>query len=757
MHRRGSVAGGSELTISGSGFGIEADSLSIEVAGVACAVTTLRAGTVSCRLAPIDASASVAVPFAGERGVRWRWARTNSSGGASSSGSDARGSLLLPSFALPSHTSALIAYSPAPPAPPPPDLPTGEDGMFATPDDHGGAAPGDDRATGAGRVITHVVYSSSTDAPAAGVPGRPSASGVATGLVPGTVYRVGIELLRNDLGSSNEKAKAMRAYPVVDGSRIGRYVPTELGGECWGSCGRCTGFTSVCGENGACCRRDSNTATFPECTGASSIRSYNGHGCLRADWEWLPSDSNVLELGECNPDGGDNDCTFFDCSTQFDTEQTFTAASSSLTLEIDLIGHSRDCDCNVSTWECAREDTVPGYAPMNAVARFTLTPLPAPTRAAGVAGWRELGATDAADDESRRTAHVLEGWFEPPLSASYVFQLRTDAVSSLRWSGNESALPTALLARVDPADLSPAVIAPQNPWSSLSPQPVTVELWTRASQLLTPGGPAWTCATPPCRADFGASARTPVLGAADATMNKRRVDMVFATGAPIASRFTGRFRAPITGDCALTLSAVTSLGAARLFVDGALAVAHDGGAAATSRTISVIAGQWHGFEVVHYDPGAPSSRPGVSAQMRCDGVDGDAFPINLADPSPSRRARAHQPWPPRWADEDEGIAVSAPLALERGRRYWLQLECGSADAPCAVGTRILTPSTPHAADLGAPSRRWRARVHRGTASSVVPVTCAAITDKAECCTAIDGTNSDVFGTRLEPDRQHPSP
>ena len=660
--RSGSVAGGTELTISGSGFGIDAAALSIEVAGVPCVIATLKVGKLTCRLAPINDAASgsahaMASPlFVGERGVRWRWTDSSAGDGASSAGS----SLLLPSFALPSHSTAVDTSTTSVPPPTP-------------------------QPAAAGGVITKVVYTSRTDSGIEGKPGLPSASGLATGLVVGTTYRVSAEVLRNDLGSSNEKATAMRVYPVLSGSMRG-------------------------GETGG----------------------------------GIPPEMVVLDLGECNPDGSDKDCTFFDCSTQLGAPRTFTATSTNLNLEIDLKGHSHACDCNTTTWECAAQDTVGGYAPMNAVARFTLHPLlPASPRnaSASVAGWREINALDTTAIGTA-AAHVLESWFEPPVSGNYLFILRTDAISSLRWSGNESAVQSSLLARVDTANLLAAAATPPSFSSPPSPQPVSVELWIRGAELMSSRGPAWTCASPPCRADFGTTA---LLGAADASMRKSTIDMLFAEAERVGSRWQGQFRAPSSGDCLLTLSAGKS-GAAKLYLDGALTVHHnDDSDAGVTRTISLIADQWHGFEVVHYDAGGKGSVPKLSVRLRCEGVEGDAFPINNADTSPSRRARAHQPWPAiKAADGDNGAAVSAPVALERGRRYWLQLECSSAAAPCAVGTRILTPSTPHALSIGAPTRRWRARVHRGSAfGSSAQVTCAEIADKAECCSAMDGTDGDI--------------
>jgi len=85
---------------------------------------------------------------------------------------------------------------------------------------------------------------------------------------------------------------------------------------------------------------------------------------------------NVLvdgkSLGECHPDGGDYDCTFFECPIP---NTTVTSATGTVNLEMNLVGHSKDCDCDDTTWECSSElDAVAGRLPMSAVGRFVFTP-----------------------------------------------------------------------------------------------------------------------------------------------------------------------------------------------------------------------------------------------------------------------------------------------------------------------------------------------------------------------------------------------
>ena len=66
-------------------------------------------------------------------------------------------------------------------------------------------------------------------------------------------------------------------------------------------------------------------------------------------------------------------------------------------------------------------------------------------------GWRELRSP---------TMQIVEGWFEAPVSASVIFMLRTDAASTLTWSGNESTTPAETLAYVDGDQIDLSATAP---------------------------------------------------------------------------------------------------------------------------------------------------------------------------------------------------------------------------------------------------------------------------------------------------------
>ena len=74
--RSGSAAGGTDLTVAGSGFGSNKTAIRVVVGGAHCAVTELSERSLTCRIEALSADApSAAARLAsapGERGVRWR-------------------------------------------------------------------------------------------------------------------------------------------------------------------------------------------------------------------------------------------------------------------------------------------------------------------------------------------------------------------------------------------------------------------------------------------------------------------------------------------------------------------------------------------------------------------------------------------------------------------------------------------------------------------------------------------------------------
>ena len=80
-----------------------------------------------------------------------------------------------------------------------------------------------------------------------------------------------------------------------------------------------------------------------------------------------------VDIGDCNPDGGDYDCTFFDCQDSLEY-QIVSSTNGSISVSFTYEGHSWDCDCDKETWICSKESTISGRTPMTAVARITLIP-----------------------------------------------------------------------------------------------------------------------------------------------------------------------------------------------------------------------------------------------------------------------------------------------------------------------------------------------------------------------------------------------
>ena len=79
--------------------------------------------------------------------------------------------------------------------------------------------------------------------------------------------------------------------------------------------------------------------------------------------------SPLTDLGECHPDGGDYDCTFFRCQS---LATTFKPSKSTMRIEIELVENHWACDCDTSTWQCSKKGTVTGLTSVTAVGRITL-------------------------------------------------------------------------------------------------------------------------------------------------------------------------------------------------------------------------------------------------------------------------------------------------------------------------------------------------------------------------------------------------
>lgn len=78
-------------------------------------------------------------------------------------------------------------------------------------------------------------------------------------------------------------------------------------------------------------------------------------------------------IGDCNPDGGDYDCTFYNCKQSIN-DILVSSETGSILVALTYQEHSWDCDCDKDTWLCSKENQIPERTPMTAVARVTLTP-----------------------------------------------------------------------------------------------------------------------------------------------------------------------------------------------------------------------------------------------------------------------------------------------------------------------------------------------------------------------------------------------
>ena len=84
-----------------------------------------------------------------------------------------------------------------------------------------------------------------------------------------------------------------------------------------------------------------------------------------------------MKIGECNPNCGhdcrDNACVFYDCAKHLH-ENSVSFVTDRISVKLEYVGHSKDCDCHERTWECKPEDEDSDLTPTLALARITLTP-----------------------------------------------------------------------------------------------------------------------------------------------------------------------------------------------------------------------------------------------------------------------------------------------------------------------------------------------------------------------------------------------
>jgi hypothetical protein len=82
-----------------------------------------------------------------------------------------------------------------------------------------------------------------------------------------------------------------------------------------------------------------------------------------------------VDLGECHPDGGDYDCTWFTCAT----DKEIYANYQTIEMHAQMTGHSCDCLCDTTSWQCHDERTTTSGTRIKAAIRVTLNPVPTTT------------------------------------------------------------------------------------------------------------------------------------------------------------------------------------------------------------------------------------------------------------------------------------------------------------------------------------------------------------------------------------------
>ena len=73
------------------------------------------------------------------------------------------------------------------------------------------------------------------------------------------------------------------------------------------------------------------------------------------------SDANVNiivegnSIGTCNPDGNNNDCSFYDCSSHV-TSRVYSSPSGKISVELQYSGTSAAyCSCDTTSWACSSD------------------------------------------------------------------------------------------------------------------------------------------------------------------------------------------------------------------------------------------------------------------------------------------------------------------------------------------------------------------------------------------------------------------
>ena len=60
-------------------------------------------------------------------------------------------------------------------------------------------------------------------------------------------------------------------------------------------------------------------------------------------------------IGECSPTGNNNDCSFYDCSSQV-SSRIYSSPSGKISVELQYVGNSAAyCSCDITSWACSSD------------------------------------------------------------------------------------------------------------------------------------------------------------------------------------------------------------------------------------------------------------------------------------------------------------------------------------------------------------------------------------------------------------------
>ena len=80
-----------------------------------------------------------------------------------------------------------------------------------------------------------------------------------------------------------------------------------------------------------------------------------------------------IYVGQCNPDGSDTDCDFFNCGSAIGSK-VFSSKTGKLSVELEYDGNSAECYCDTSNWKCSSAADSLFKTDIVAAAQITLTP-----------------------------------------------------------------------------------------------------------------------------------------------------------------------------------------------------------------------------------------------------------------------------------------------------------------------------------------------------------------------------------------------